>query len=241
MKNSQLKIIDQYKSPNFDDRPKDIIISSVIIHYTEMSDHLVAIDRLCSKEAKVSAHYLIDKNGEIYNLVPDKFRAWHAGKSYWDGKFQVNDFSIGIELDNNGAEDFSNELMKSLILLCQYICKNHPIRADYILGHSDIAPERKIDPGRKFNWQLLYEAGIGIMPKNETLNNIENSLCLIDIQKKLQILGYNINPTGELDQQTQCVIRAFNDHFYQENILNQIDEIFFIKLEQLLLAKKRLI
>ncbi len=161
-----LKKNNHYTSPNFEQRPLDIKIDTIIIHYTEMKDDISALERLCDKEAKVSAHYLINKQGIIFALVPENLRAWHAGVSCWKGRDKVNDFSIGIELDNNGNEEFAPPLMNSLITLCQELIKTHPINPFYILGHSDIAPARKADPGRYFNWKILAENNIGIYPND---------------------------------------------------------------------------
>ena len=153
----------KFISPNFDKRPTDVVIDTIIIHHTKMKDDISALNRLCNKEDGVSAHYLINKQGEIFSLVPDHLRAWHAGASYWRGREKVNDFSIGIELDNNGEEEFSEPLMNSLIKLCHELMDIHPIDPFNIIGHSDIAPGRKDDPGRLFNWRLLADNKIGIM------------------------------------------------------------------------------
>ena len=154
-----------FSSQNQNDRPNNSKINCLIIHYTEMKSAEDAIDRLCSSEAQVSAHYLISKQGEIFSLVAEEKRAWHAGVSYWRGRNAVNDFSIGIELDNNGSEEFSSELMQSLILLLTYLRDKYNIHNSNIIGHSDIAPTRKVDPGIFFPWDILYKEGIGILPQ----------------------------------------------------------------------------
>ena len=171
-----------------------------------MKDDVSALERLCNKEAKVSAHYLINKQGTIFALIPESLRAWHAGISYWKGRDKVNDFSIGIELDNNGNEEFSTPLMNSLISLCQELIKTHPINPFYILGHSDIAPDRQTDPGRYFNWEILAKNKLN---KAEIAN-------IKTIQTMLAEYGYKLEITGIIDQATLNVMRAFNEHFNQQ-------------------------
>ena len=153
-----IKII-QKKSPNFDKRPKGVKINSIIIHYTGMKTLNQAYKRLCDKKSKVSSHYLIGRDGRIMNLVDEKNRAWHAGISHWKGIDNLNDTSIGIELENPGHEfgyiPYSKKQMKSLIFLCKKINKKYQIHPEWVLGHSDIAPKRKKDPGEKFNWKEI--------------------------------------------------------------------------------------
>ncbi len=197
-------------SPNFGLRPENMFIDTIVIHYTDMEDDISALTRLCDKEAEVSSHYLINKKGEIFSLVPDNLKAWHAGPSCWRGREKVNDFSIGIELDNNSNEEFSIPLMKSLIKLCHEIMENHPIEQKNIVGHSDIIPSRKFDPGRLFNWKWLAKEGIGVFPE---VLNLEEIPSIKQIQKMLQHYGYKIEVTGIKDQLTKDVMRAFNEHF----------------------------
>lgn len=202
-----MKIIN---SPNFDQRPENTVIDTIIIHHTKMPDYISALKRLCDPAAKVSAHYLINKQGEIFSIVPEKLRAFHAGISCWRGKEKLNDFSIGVELDNNGEEEFSPELMDSLIKLCKDIIKSHPIDKFNIIGHSDIAPGRKDDPGRFFNWHLLAKNNIGVMPKKIMVKEIPSIKI---IQTMLSQYGYKIELTGQKDPQTLDVMKAFNEHF----------------------------
>jgi len=202
-----MKIIN---SPNFDLRPPSTLIDTIIIHHTKMADYISALKRLCNPEAKVSAHYLINKQGEIFSLVPEENRAWHAGVSFWRGREKVNDFSIGIELDNNGEEEFSKELMKSLLDLCKGIIKRNPIDKFNVIGHSDVAPGRKDDPGILFDWSILAKHNIGVMPKGKLITKIPD---LKTIQQLLCAYGYKIDITNQKDQQTLDVMKAFNEHF----------------------------
>ncbi len=204
------KLFHDYISPNFGERPYGTKIDTIVIHYTDMKDAKSALERLCDKAAEVSSHYLIDKQGRIFSLVPDHLRAWHAGPSCWREKEKVNDYSIGIELDNNGKEIFSAALMDSLIDLCHNLIKIHPIEQRNIVGHSDVIPPRKFDPGRLFDWKLLAKNGIGIFPE---VNSLAQITSITDIQEKLLKYGYKIELSGKMDQYTKDVMRAFNEHF----------------------------
>ena len=139
-------------SPNFDKmqaRP----LKYIIIHYTGMNSQKVAIKRLQSKVAKVSAHYLISKRGTVYQMVEDKNIAWHAGKSQWGKDINLNNKSIGIEIVNTGKEAFPKDQIKQLLKLLKILSKKYKIKNKNILGHSDIAPNRKKDPGPLFPWE----------------------------------------------------------------------------------------
>lgn len=153
-------------SPNYNDRPDGMKVKSIIIHYTGMASCQDALDRLCDPVSKVSAHYQIDEDGTVYNLVnPDK-RAWHAGISQWKTLSNFNDFSIGIELVNKGHEfgyhPFANNQIDALITLMKSLYKNYPIDPQLVLGHSDIAPDRKQDPGELFPWERLIDENLAI-------------------------------------------------------------------------------
>jgi len=233
-----LTISHEFMSPNFGIRPDGVLIDTIIIHYTEMKDDISAINRLCDVEAEVSAHYLINKQGKIFGLVPNLLRAWHAGPSCWNEREKANDYSIGIELDNNGKEEFSSAQMKSLIDLCHELQQMHPINPFYVLGHSDIIPSRKFDPGRLFNWQLLAQNGIGIYPETMIPAPIPDTKT---IQMMLAKYGYKIEITGVMDQLTVDVMRAFNEHFnpkcqevWNENSQGQLNALL-----KLLEASKR--
>jgi N-acetylmuramoyl-L-alanine amidase len=205
-----LKKSHEFTSPNFTSRPEGMMIDSIIMHFTEMHDDISALKRLCDPKTEVSSHYLINKQGKIFSLVPDHLRAWHAGQSCWRGKEKANDYSIGIELDNNGKEEFSEPLMLSLIDLCHELIKSYPIDQFNIIGHSDVIPSRKFDPGRFFDWKRLAKNKIGIFPDSAQKSVISD---IKHVQTMLSDYGYKINITGELDQLTIDVMRAFNEHF----------------------------
>jgi N-acetylmuramoyl-L-alanine amidase len=155
-------------SPNHDERPGGVPIDILVLHYTGMRTAQEALARLCDPEAKVSAHYTIDRAGTVYVHVPEERRAWHAGVSYWAGERNVNARSIGIELVNPGHEygyvPFTDDQIASLIDLASGIVERHGIPASRVLGHSDVAPMRKADPGELFPWARLADYGIGVWP-----------------------------------------------------------------------------
>ena len=162
--------ITKFYSPNFDKKKRvNKNITTIIIHYTGMQSERESMKRLTSSISKVSCHYLISRSGKIFKLVNEENTAWHAGKSMWGKYKNLNKNSIGIELVNRGHrygyQNFTQVQIKRLIKLCKYLRKKYSIKKKLILGHSDIAPLRKIDPGEKFPWEYLSLKGIGIYPK----------------------------------------------------------------------------
>lgn len=156
-----------YPSPNFDERERTI--DMIVLHYTGMKTAEEALERLCDFEAQVSAHYLIDEDGTVYQMVDEEKRAWHAGVSSWNGVENVNHNSIGIELVNPGHEwgyrEFTQAQYDALIPLCQAIKARYNIPDENIVGHEDVAPTRKQDPGELFDWELLAKNGLGNWPR----------------------------------------------------------------------------
>lgn len=155
------------RSPNFNDR-EGSAVDMLVLHYTGMRSAEEALHRMCDPDAEVSAHYMIDEDGTVHALVDEGKRAWHAGVASWRGADNINSRSIGIELVNPGHEfgyrDFPDAQIGVLIDVCRGILERHHIPANNIVGHSDVAPTRKQDPGELFPWQHLYESGIGIWP-----------------------------------------------------------------------------
>ena len=149
-------------SPNYGMRRGFDYPIFIIIHGTWMDDFSQALDRLCEPKAEVSAHYAIAQHGETYRLVPEHLRAWHAGKSHWQGIDDINSASIGIELDNDGTSPYNARQIDSLIQLCSDLCLRYGLSSHQILGHSDIAPTRKDDPGVLFPWQTLKKGLEGL-------------------------------------------------------------------------------
>jgi N-acetylmuramoyl-L-alanine amidase len=205
-----MKLIDR-PSPNHDER-KGAAIDMLVLHYTGMSSGAAAIERLCDPAAKVSAHYTVDEDGTVYRHVPEEGRAWHAGVSHWAGTDNVNSRSIGIEIVNPGHEygyrAFPEAQIAALIALCTGILQRHPIPASRVLGHSDVAPARKEDPGELFPWQRLADAGIGVWPS--------------PIQSDLgpeALTRYGYDPNAPQDK----VITAFQRHFRPKSLTGQWD------------------
>lgn len=205
-----LRIVDR-PSPNHDSRggaPIDILV----LHYTGMKTAEEALARLCDPAAKVSAHYTIDRDGTIYAHVPESERAWHAGVSYWAGERNVNARSIGIEIVNPGHEfgyiPFADAQIDALIELVRGILKRHSIPPKRVVGHSDVAPARKADPGELFPWQTLAQHGIGVWPEPPT----EGGDTLADLAR----FGYGLPPV--VDIAPRDVVSAFQRHFRTSRI-----------------------
>jgi len=157
-------LITESPSPNYGPRRDGITPSIIVLHYTAMDTAVAARDRLCDPEAEVSAHYLISKAGEVVRLVPEKHRAWHAGQGEWRGRGDINSRSIGIELDNSGTAPFSAPLMDALEELLQDVLVRWHIELRDVIGHSDMAPGRKVDPGPRFDWARLQRRGLAARP-----------------------------------------------------------------------------
>ena len=191
-------------SPNFDVKKRKVKeLKFIIFHYTGMKKENQAITRLTNFKSKVSSHYLIKNNGEILTLVPDLYVAWHAGISSWKNYKSINKYSIGIEISNPGHEysykKFSKKQIKSIIKLSIYLKKKYKIKSNFILGHSDIAPDRKKDPGEKFPWKYLSKNKIGHWHNLNEKKLFKKRNQLVDKQEKkkfiknLYKLGYSKN------------------------------------------------
>jgi N-acetylmuramoyl-L-alanine amidase len=229
-----LKITKNY-SPNFS-LPKRFKnnIKYIIIHYTGMKKESSAIKRLCDFNSKVSAHYLIKKNGEILNLVPDLYEAWHAGKSSWKTLKSLNKKSIGIEIQNSGHdfkyEDFSLKQMNSLKKLLKKLIKFYKIKQNDILGHSDIAPDRKKDPGEKFPWKSLAKFKLA---KWHSLNEKKikkfrliklDTLGKKQFLKNLYRIGYSKVKKVKLNYNNKILAKAFQRRYRQDLINGKLDQ-----------------
>ena len=207
-------------SDNYEDRPFGVVIDTIILHYTGMPTAQEALDRLCDasmdarQHGRVSAHYMIEEDGKILALVDERDRAWHAGVSYWRGRDNLNDCSIGVELVNPGHEfgyrPFPRVQLDALLELCQSIMKRHPIRSEFVLGHSDIAPMRKRDPGEKFNWRFLARGGVGLWPEPESEDYPRGQMYLSSqTMLRAALVRYGYDPNIEVED----MCRAFNRHF----------------------------
>jgi len=226
-------------SPNFDPKKrKTNQIKFLIFHYTGMKTEKAAIERLTDFKSRVSAHYLIKQNGEIITLVPDLYTAWHAGKSVWKNYSSLNKDSIGIEIVNPGHDinykKFSKIQLAALVRLSKFLIKKYRINLKNILGHSDIAPERKKDPGEKFPWKLLSKKKIGYwhnLNQNELIKNRnlktsskEKNLFLTNLFK----IGYQkkflYNSNFNRISFDQIISKAFQRRFRPEIINGKIDQ-----------------
>ena len=153
------------RSPNYGPRRGGALPDIVVLHYTAMVDAQAACKRLCDPQAEVSAHYLIGRDGTVWSLVDEAQRAWHAGAGYWGGVTDVNSRSIGIELNNTGAQPFPAPQMAALEVLLPGILERWSIPPERVIGHSDMAPLRKADPGTRFDWRRLARAGLSVWPE----------------------------------------------------------------------------
>ena len=234
----------------------------IIMHYTTDCYHKKSFRALSNFIRPVSAHYLIAANGTVYQLVNESKRAWHAGKSSWRDNKQLNTYSIGIEIVNPGftkhKQDpctmntdvwnqhtsvqvpgssyhwytFTPEQEQSLIELCKDICKRYNIKPEHVLGHSDIAPGRKVDPGPLFPWQKLARHNIGTWPT--IIQKPDRLPPIKDIQIMLKKWGYKVPMHGKLDRKTKSVIKSFHMHFRPDNISSTPDEQTVAILQALL-------
>jgi N-acetylmuramoyl-L-alanine amidase len=206
----------QRPSPNHGPRAAPQRIDMLVLHYTGMTSARAALDRLCDPAAEVSAHYLIEEDGTVWQLVEETRRAWHAGRAFWAGETDINSRSIGIELANPGHEygylPFPEPQIAALEALSRAILARHAIPPDRILGHSDVAPQRKEDPGELFPWHRLARAGIGLWPDVVTSEAPPNP-ALVAAQRDLARIGYEIGASGQLDAATAAVIIAFQRHY----------------------------
>jgi N-acetylmuramoyl-L-alanine amidase len=213
-------------SPNFDARPGDGRVDMLILHYTGMRTTKEALDRLCDPAAKVSAHYLIDEDGSVIRLVAEEKRAWHAGISSWRGRTDINGASIGIELVNPGHEfgyrGFPDAQMAALEELAADILTRRPIPPRHVIGHSDVAPLRKLDPGEFFDWPRLARAGIGLWPDFSAQAAAKPS-GLREMQSSLAAIGYFCPQSGAQDAATTAAILAFQRHFRPERCDGVLD------------------
>ena len=233
MKNAPLKIT-QAPSPNFDERT--LPISLLILHYTGMETGEAALKRMCNPEAKVSAHYMVEEDGRIFQLVDEGKRAWHAGVSEWQGETNINSNSIGIEIVN-GGHDFPNEdgslppypdtQIIAVIALCKDIESRHGRLT--LLGHSDIAPMRKIDPGEHFPWSGLAAAGLGYWPEVQSddkrilFEPASRDRGVAILQRGLAHIGYGARVSGVMDELTVKIVEALQRRYRPDQVDGRVD------------------
>ncbi len=225
--------ISDVPSPNVDERPVGCAVDCLILHYTGMKTGDEALERLCDPEAKVSAHYFIDEDGRILRLVDEKMRAWHAGVSCWQGRERLNDGSIGIEIVNPGHEwgyrPFTEAQYQSLERLCPEVMERWSIPSVRVLAHSDVAPDRKEDPGELFDWRRLAASGIGIWPEDGE----GRPRASAEVTRQLHQIGYRLTQPGDREALKRCVA-AFQRRFRPERVDGELDRQTLARLDGLL-------
>ena len=221
-------------SPNFDIKKRSKnSIKFIIIHYTGMKKEIDAIKKLTNSKSLVSCHYFIKNNGEILKMVPDSYVAWHAGKSNWKAFSSINKNSIGIEINNpghqHGYRSFGYSQIKSLIKILRNLKKKYRIKKENILGHSDIAPERKKDPGEKFPWEILAKKDLCEWPKKKiSILNIHRSKKIEPKLKKeffknLHTIGYQITFKKHTSKKFKLITLAFQRKFRNQLVNGIVD------------------
>ena len=217
-------------SPNWDERPGPV--DTLILHYTGMQTAAAALDRLRDPAARVSSHYVVEEDGTVWRLVAEQHRAWHAGVSGWRGRSVLNDCSVGVEIVNPGHEwgyrPFPALQMAAVCDLCLGILRRHPIPCRNVVGHSDVAPDRKTDPGELFDWQGLAANGVGLWPADTDAAVPDHQEA---VRAALAAIGY---PPGELP----VLLRAFQRHWRPEDVNGIADPGTRHRLHGVLLASE---
>jgi N-acetylmuramoyl-L-alanine amidase len=221
-------------SPSYGTRNNGRTVDMLVLHYTGMETAEAALDWLTRAEAKVSAHYLVDEAGRIAQLVAEADRAWHAGLGSWAGETDLNSCSIGIEIQNPGHEfgcpDFPEAQMQAVEALCHDILSRYPIQPERILGHSDVAPGRKRDPGERFDWERLARAGIGLwvepapLAGDEGLGEGDENESVTALQRDLRDYGYGVEVTSTYGKGVGQVVEAFQRHFRPARVDGRADQ-----------------
>ena len=210
-------------SQNFGPRRETLRPDMIVLHYTGMATGAGAEAWLCDPASEVSAHYLVHEDGRVVQMVRESDRAWHAGKSSWFGRTDINSCSVGIEIVNPGHSlgypGFPRRQIDAVIELCTGIVQRHSIAAQRVLAHSDVAPGRKVDPGEKFPWKTLFAAGIGhLVPaapvrRGAALRIGDTGSDVEALQSMLALYGYGVEISGTFDDMTRLAVVAFQRHF----------------------------
>ena len=231
-----MKLIDTFKSPNFNERKAKQQLSYLVLHYTAIVSCQEALEYMCKRKNKVSAHFLVSKKGEVFYLVDLNKEAWHAGQSYWKGLINLNSSSIGIEIENSGHhiynEDYNHLQIQSLCDLIKKLSKEYKIKQQDILGHSDIAPFRKIDPGEKFPWNQLNKKKLCYLPsidRKTLLKESKKRTKNYEYERNSKVLlmlgsiGYDVRKVKKKDKKFKLLIQAYQRHYRQSDVLGKID------------------
>jgi N-acetylmuramoyl-L-alanine amidase len=242
-------VADVMPSPNFGERKDGRRPDMIVLHYTGMLDAAAALDRLRTPASQVSAHYLVFEDGRVIQLVQESKRAWHAGIASWAGETDINSCSIGIEIANPGHEfgyrDFPKRQIAAVTALCRGILTRNTIAPARVLGHSDVAPARKQDPGEKFPWRMLHDSGVGhwVKPAKITDGPLlalgDRGDAVATMQRSLAEYGYAISENGTYDSTTHEVVTAFQRHFRPERIDGVWDASTRATLQDLIAHRNR--
>lgn len=239
------KAVDEIRaSPNHEPRKGGAAPDMLVLHYTGMADAGEALAWLCDPDSKVSCHYFLFEDGRCLQLVPEGRRAWHAGLSSWQGETDINSCSIGIEIANPGHDfgypDFPEPQMAALEALCRDIAARRAIMPARVLGHSDVAPLRKADPGEKFDWARLARAGVGLhvepapIREGRTIGPGDEGEEVAALQHELARMGYGLEQTGCFAEETRAVVTAFQRHFRPARVDGIADSSTIATLKKLL-------
>ena len=233
-------------SPNFGQRHGISAPDMIVLHYTGMESGDAAEAWLCNPTSEVSSHYLVHEDGRIVQMVRESDRAWHAGKSSWQGRTDINSCSVGIEIVNPGHvfgyKAFPKRQIAAVIELCLGVATRHRIRPERVLAHSDVAPGRKVDPGEKFPWRALANGGAGLFVQpapirpGSTLDLDSAGAAVEELQSLLSRYGYGIDVTGAFDEQTRTVVAAFQRHFRPRRVDGIADRSTLATLRRLVAA-----
>jgi N-acetylmuramoyl-L-alanine amidase len=238
-------------SPNHGERKLNAKPDMIVLHYTGMRDTEAALVKLCSAGSDVSTHYVVMEDGYIVQCVPEARRAWHAGAAVWEAESDINSCSIGIEIANpghsHGYPDFPKRQIAAVTALCRSIFTRYRIPAWRVLGHSDVAPARKQDPGEKFPWRVLYDSGIGlwvrpapIVPGGPVFVLGESDPAIADMQALFGQYGYDVPASGDFDGATRDVIAAFQRHFRPAQVDGIADTSTIATIKAVLAARNAL-
>lgn len=233
-------------SPNFGPRRNAAGPDMIVLHYTGMESGEAAEAWLCNPASEVSSHYLVHEDGRIVQMVRESDRAWHAGKGSWQGVTDINSCSVGIEIVNPGHalgyRNFRKRQLAAVTELCRDIVARHGIAAERVVAHSDVAPGRKVDPGERFPWRQLAQAGIGhiVAPRRAggrpVLAPGDSGAAVEELQSMLALYGYGVGITGLYDETTRVVVSAFQLHFRPRRVDGLADRSTVDTLRRLLEA-----
>ncbi len=238
-------------SPNYGPRRDGKTPQLLILHYTGLPTAEEALAILKSPQMEVSAHYLVHEDGRVVQMVSERARAWHAGKSVWKGETDVNSASIGIEIVNPGVAagypPYPDAQVEAVIALCRSICERHGVAPERVLAHSDIAPARKTDPGENFPWARLHAAGVGhyVAPtpsqSGRYLMRGEQGQPVEALQSMLALYGYGVAIDGIFGEETETVVKAFQRHFRPQKVDGVADVSTIDTLYRLLFSRENVI